>query len=240
MLPWLILPIFNRSSVIRTFHFGWDFPTASQICGVFGENDPQSQNFKKHLHRRHFLTSNRVFWAIVRGNRFTGLCCAWAWLGNKKNKQQIIKIKIKSTRPRYFTTTLGCHRPRYFTTTWGATADMILTKLDKVGEPRDVITLAKFQVGRLIFVSSVRGWSLTILALHWPLPSTRQSPAGLSVIVRHNSEWNEIAAVLRASTSQFCVTQLNYVFYLQFSAPLTRALPFTRWMRCQITRDTMQ
>ena len=37
MLCWHILSIFNRLRVIRPFHFGWDFLTAGQICGVFGE-----------------------------------------------------------------------------------------------------------------------------------------------------------------------------------------------------------
>jgi len=35
-----ILPIFNRLRVIGFFHFGWNFPTASEICGVLGEIDP--------------------------------------------------------------------------------------------------------------------------------------------------------------------------------------------------------
>ena len=49
MLCWHILPIFNCQRVIQPFHFGWDFPTAGEICGVFGENDPKKSNFRKTL-----------------------------------------------------------------------------------------------------------------------------------------------------------------------------------------------
>ena len=48
MLYWHILPIFNRIQVIRPFHFGWDFPTAGEIYGVFGESDPQNVNILKN------------------------------------------------------------------------------------------------------------------------------------------------------------------------------------------------
>jgi len=46
-----ILAIFNRLRVSRLFHFGWDFPTADEICGVFREYDPTSHNLEKHLLR---------------------------------------------------------------------------------------------------------------------------------------------------------------------------------------------
>ena len=40
--------IFNRLRVIRPFHFGWDFPTAGEICVVFWENDPQKVKVPKN------------------------------------------------------------------------------------------------------------------------------------------------------------------------------------------------
>ena len=48
MLYWHFLPTFNPLRVVRPFHFGWDFPTAGQICGVFGENDPQKVKISKN------------------------------------------------------------------------------------------------------------------------------------------------------------------------------------------------
>ena len=101
MLHWHILPIFYRRWVIRLFHFGWDFPTAGEICEVFGENDPQSQNFEKLSLRGHFLASNRVFelLCVEVGSR------VWAVRVVRKEKTK----KIKGTRPRYFTTTWGHH-----------------------------------------------------------------------------------------------------------------------------------
>ena len=49
MLYWHILPIFNRQRVVRLFHFGWDFPTAGEICGIFGENDLQKVKISKNI-----------------------------------------------------------------------------------------------------------------------------------------------------------------------------------------------
>jgi len=106
-----MLPIFNRLRVVRLFHFGWDFPTAGEIWGFRfrGKWPHKSQNIENTL-RGHFLTSNRIFWAIVRANQFTGLGCTCG----KTNRNN------KDTGHEYFTTTWG---PRpvglYFTTTWG-------------------------------------------------------------------------------------------------------------------------
>ena len=86
MLHRHILSIFNRLRVTRSFHFGWDFPTAGQICGVFGEDDPQKVNtLKKTLAWRALpyvkprLLSYRE-WKLVHGY---GL---YAWQGKKKQK----------------------------------------------------------------------------------------------------------------------------------------------------------
>ena len=43
-----ILLIVNRLEVIRPFHFGRDFPIAGEICGVFGEIDPQKVKILKN------------------------------------------------------------------------------------------------------------------------------------------------------------------------------------------------
>ena len=103
----IFLPIFNRLWLIRLFHIGWEFPIASVICGVFRENDPKKSNFRKtRTYRGHFLTSNRVFWAMVRENRFTDMGCTRG--KERKNKQR--KMKLKGTRPRYSPTTWGRHR----------------------------------------------------------------------------------------------------------------------------------
>jgi len=38
----------NGLEVIRHFLFAWDFPTGSEILGVFGENDPQNVKISKN------------------------------------------------------------------------------------------------------------------------------------------------------------------------------------------------
>jgi len=38
----------NGLEVIRHFLFAWDFPTGSEILGVFGENDPQEVKISKN------------------------------------------------------------------------------------------------------------------------------------------------------------------------------------------------
>ena len=59
-----------------TFSFWLGIPYCGQNLWVFRVKwPPESQNFEKHLLRGHFLTSNRVFWAIVRGNRFMDMSC---------------------------------------------------------------------------------------------------------------------------------------------------------------------
>ena len=66
----------------------------------------------------------------------------YSWLEKKK--------KILMTHDTYIAPPRG-----------STTAYTILTKLGRLGEPRDVITLAKFLIERfLIIVSSVRGLSL--------------------------------------------------------------------------------
>ena len=59
-----------------TFSFGWDFPTASQICGVFRENDPNESKFRKTLAQRALsYVKPRLLSYRARGNWFTGLGC---------------------------------------------------------------------------------------------------------------------------------------------------------------------
>ena len=117
------LLIFNRLRAIRPFHFGWDFPAAGEICGVFGKMTPKKSKCRKTLaertlsHVKPRILSYRT-WKSVHGY---GL---YAWLGHK-NKKKV----IKGTRP-------GFSPPR-----GGATADTIPTKRDRVVDPRDVITL---------------------------------------------------------------------------------------------------
>jgi len=68
----------------------YDFPKGGENLVVSGKNHPKTENFEKHLLRGHFLASDRVFWAIVRENRFTGLGCT------RRVKRQ---KKIKVTSP---------------------------------------------------------------------------------------------------------------------------------------------
>ena len=107
--------------------------------GFWGKWPPKSENIGKHLLRGHFLTSNRVFWAIMRENRFTGIGCT------RVNEYK----KKKKARDPYISPPRG-----------GATARTIFTKLGRVGETRDVINLAKFQINWFKIVSLVRGWIL--------------------------------------------------------------------------------
>ena len=59
-----------------TFSFWLGFPYCRpNLWGFLGKWPPKSRHFEKNLLRGHFLTSNHVFWAIVRGNRLTGICC---------------------------------------------------------------------------------------------------------------------------------------------------------------------
>ena len=60
-----------------TFSFWLGFPYCrSKMWGFWGNWPPRSSNFEKHLLRGHFLTSSRVFWAIICANRFASLGCA--------------------------------------------------------------------------------------------------------------------------------------------------------------------
>ena len=173
MLHWHILPIFNRSRVNRPFHFGWNFSTTGEICGVFGRNwHPKRQNFEKHLHRGHFLTSNRVFWAIVRQNRFTGMDGVYVWLGKKK-------IIMKSTWPRYFAT---WGRQRWYDPhqIWQGCSSAWRYHPWQIWKQ----TIHNDFCERLNF---------TVLALLGPSPLTWLSPAGLPVI---NAVHNELENML--------------------------------------------
>ena len=117
--------------------FAWDFPTGSETGRGFREKWPsRSENLEKHLLRGHFLASVRVFWAIVRWNRFRGLGC-------RRVKE------FKNTKKA---------RDRYISPLWGGkTAES--TKFCRVGGIRDLITLAKFQINWSIIVALVSGWS---------------------------------------------------------------------------------
>ena len=59
---------------------------------------------------------------------------------------------MKGTRRMYFPPPRG-----------GATADTICTKLGRVGETRNAINLAKFQINWFINVALVSGWSFPFL-----------------------------------------------------------------------------
>ena len=86
MLDWHIMPIFNRLRVIRLFQAGWDFPTAGEICEIFGENDHQKVKSPKNnclegttLHQTAYLSY--FAWKSVHGFEL------YEWLGIKKNKK---------------------------------------------------------------------------------------------------------------------------------------------------------
>ena len=132
MLYWLILSIFNRLRVIRPFPFGWDFPTAGQICGVFWENDPQKVNIPKNTSLRQTAS-------------FEQLCVkigSWVWAVR-------VARKDKGTQLLYFTTTCGRHRwydpNQIWQGCWSAYS---------------IIILAKFKNKRFIIVTLVSGWIL--------------------------------------------------------------------------------
>jgi len=81
-------PNLNGLEVIRHFLFARDFPTGSEILGVFGENDPRKWKY----------------------HRFTGIGC-----GRVKEYKNKNKNKIKGTGPVYFTTTWGATAETIFT-----------------------------------------------------------------------------------------------------------------------------
>ena len=77
-----------------TFSFWLGFPFCRRNCGSFGENNPQKVEIsKKNLLKGHFLESVCAFWAIVRGNRFTGIGCTRVKnYKNKNNKRHATRI----------------------------------------------------------------------------------------------------------------------------------------------------
>jgi len=107
-------PYSNGSEVIRNFLFCMGFPYMPWNIGGFGGKWPTgSENIEKHLHKGHFIELIRVFWAIVRWNRFTGIDCCMS----RKIRTKIMMI-MKGTWPVYFTTTWGCHRWNDLHQTW--------------------------------------------------------------------------------------------------------------------------
>ena len=65
----------------------------------------------------------------------------------------------------------------------GTTADTIVTKFDRAVDPRDVITLARFEKQTIYNCDFGKRLNFTILALMGPSPLTRLSPAGLPVVL---------------------------------------------------------
>ena len=120
------MPIFNRLRVIRPFHFGWDFPTAGEIYGVFGENDPQKVKIPKNT---------CIEGTSLRQTASFELSCVGigsrVWAVRVARKEKTKKNNKKHATPIF--------------TTWGATADTIPTKFGRVVDARDVIILAKFE-----------------------------------------------------------------------------------------------
>ena len=169
MLYWHILPIFNRLRVIRPFHFGWDFPTAGQICGVFGENDPQKVKISKNtcLEGTSLRQTTSFELSCVKiGSR--------VWAVRVARKEKINKI-IKGTRPRYFTTTWGRHcwydPNQIWQSCWSAGRKQSCQIWNKTIHNCDFSEWLKF----------------TVVALHRLSPLTLLSPAGLPVIGHRES-----------------------------------------------------
>ena len=98
-----MLPIFNRLRVIRPFHFGWDFHTAGEIGGVFGENDSQKVKISENTCLEGTSSRQIAFFELLCveiGSRVGAVRVA------RKEK----KKKIEGTQQRSFTTTWGSHR----------------------------------------------------------------------------------------------------------------------------------
>jgi len=125
-----------------------------KCCGFWEKWPPESENIEKHLLKGHFLESICVFWAIVRSNRFTGICC-----------MRVKGYENKNNNKRYAT--------RIFNHQVGA--DTIFTKLGRVALTRDVITLSKFKINWFINVALVSSkWlKFHVLALLRRTPLTR-------------------------------------------------------------------
>jgi len=139
MVDWHISRISYRFGVIRHYIFGSNclfWP----ILGVFlGLHTPKCQNDTFLIPKRVFLTPDRVFWAIVRWNWFTGMGCSFVEESkNKKNKSHSTRI----CWPRGVSTT---HRTQ--------------TKFGRAGKLPNFITHAKFQIDWNKIVTLAKGWS---------------------------------------------------------------------------------
>jgi len=74
MVHWHISRISYRFAVIRRFILFGSCPFPP-ILGVFRVKHPHISQQHMSYPKQVFLTPNRVFWAIVRENRFTGMGC---------------------------------------------------------------------------------------------------------------------------------------------------------------------
>jgi len=108
---------------------------------IFGEFEPRNVVGHRVYPKRHLLTSQRVFWAIVRQNP-----CA----GHFSRRVVWKKIKNKKERP-YISRISPCASLRPIGTILGLRARLV-----------DLINFAKFYCNRLRGVDSVRGWIITI------------------------------------------------------------------------------
>jgi len=99
-----ILPIFNR--LFNFFIFVGISLRPANFVGFTGKMTlPKSWNFEKHLLKGHFLTTNRIFWAIVRVMRLR-VWAVRAWL--RKTKQKNIKTNVRDRRMSVHLTEINC------------------------------------------------------------------------------------------------------------------------------------
>ena len=138
VIVWAVAPHVLVTCFQFNFYFGWDFPTAGEICGVFGENDPQKVKISKNTWLEGTSlrqTTSFELSCVEIGSR--------VWAVRVARKEKIIIIQ--------------CTRPWFSPLRAGATAHTITTKFGRVVDPRDVITLAKFENKRFIIVTLVCG-----------------------------------------------------------------------------------
>jgi len=147
MFNWRFSSYLERFRRYSTFFIWLGFPYWGRNCGGLGQNDPKTSNKRKHLLGGHFLTLNRVFWAIVREIISIRLACA----GVQEKKGIRAGRQEEKSQEVYFSRMRGATPSR-----------RIPTKLGTCVHLTDVIKRAKFYRYILRGFGAVRCWSFHV------------------------------------------------------------------------------